>query len=280
MILGGGKKRMNKLTSSRKGLAQRAAKAAKEAGGILLYHFKKLERIDYKAPGNPVTEADRASERFLADALGKAAPDAAFYGEEFGMQSGRGDPLQGDCWVVDPLDGTANYAAGVPIFSISIAFMRGGAPILGIIYDPMRDDLFLAVQGEPCLRNGSPCRVSARPLFGGISPSAISADIIRSRPSFLSSLSKGRSLGSAALQMAYVAAGAFDLAMDSKTRLWDAAAGSLLIESAGGSVTAWDGSPLFPLKSAEAFEGAPFPFLATNGVDHESAVRRVRSELS
>ncbi len=279
MSIGGGKRRMNDQTSSGAGLAHRAAEAAKEAGAILLAFFKKLERIDYKAPGNPVTEADRASERFLADALGKAAPDAAFYGEEFGMQRG-GDPLQGDCWVVDPLDGTANYSAGVPIFSVSIAFMRGGAPVLGVIYDPTRDDLFQAVQGEPCLRNGSPCRVSARPLFGGISPSAVSADIIRARPSFLSSLSKGRSLGSAALQMAYVAAGAFDLAMDSKTRLWDAAAGSLLIESAGGSVTALDGSPLFPLKSAEAFEGAPFPFLATNGVNHEAAVRRVGSELS
>lgn len=275
---------MNDQTSSRsdslKALAHCAAEAAKEAGGILLNFFKKLERIDYKGPGNPVTEADRASERFLAEELAKAAPNAAFYGEEFGMQSGADDPLQGECWVVDPLDGTANYSAGVPIFSVSVALMRGGAPVLGVIYDPTRDDLFQTFQGGPCLRNGSPCRVSARPLFRGISPSAVSADIIRARPSFLSSLSKGRSLGSAALQMAYVAAGAFDLAMDSKTRLWDAAAGSLLIERAGGSVTAWDGSPLFPLTSAEAFKGAPFPFLATNGVDHEAAVRSAGSELA
>ncbi|MDE0022384.1 MAG: inositol monophosphatase [Candidatus Poribacteria bacterium] len=271
---------MNNQKLTLKRLAYHAGEAAKEAGEILLYFFKKEEPIDYKSPGNPVTEADRASERFLAEALKKIAPDAAFYGEEFGMQYGGGDPLQGECWVVDPLDGTANYSAGVPIFSISIALMRDGAPILGVIYDPTRDDLFKAFQGGPCLQNDSPCRVSARPPFRGISPSAVSADIIRARPPFLSSLSKGRSLGSAALQMAYIAAGGLDLAIDSRTRLWDAAAGSVLIESAGGSVTAWDGSPLFPLKSAEAFEGAPFPFLATNGVDHEAAVRRAGSELS
>ena len=268
-------RRMSGLTA----LRARASEAAKEAGGILMAHFNKLERIDYKGPGNPVTEADRASERFLAEALAEAKPDAAFYGEEFGMRHRSVDPLEGGCWVVDPLDGTANFSAGVPIFSVSVALMSGGAPVLGVLYDPTRGDLFEAVQGGCCYRNGAPCRVSSRPPFHGISPSAVSADIIRARPPFLSALSKGRSLGSAALQMAYVAAGAFDVAMDTKTRLWDAAAGTVLVESAGGRVTAWDGSPLFPLKSAEPFEGKPFPFLATNGVDHPTAVQHVKAAL-
>ena len=256
-------------------LARCAAETAKSAGEILLRYFNKIERIDYKGPGNPVTEADRASERFIAEALEEAAPGVPFYGEEFGMRNRAPDPLKGDCWAVDPLDGTANFAVGAPIFAVSIALMRDGFPVLGVIYDPTRGDLFQAVRGGECLRNGSPRRVSGRAPFQGISPTAVSAEIIRTRPAFFESMPKGRSLGSAALQMAYVAAGTYDIAVDSRTRLWDAAAGTVLVEQAGGKVTAWDGSPRFPLTDAEPFEGAPFPYLATNGVRHEEAVRRI-----
>ena len=250
-------------------VARRVEEAAREAGTILLEHFERIDRFDLKGLGDPVTVADRASEKYLRDALAKSYPDILFYGEEYGFD-GAASSTAGDlCWIVDPLDGTANYACGAPIFAVSIALLQGGAPVVGVIHDPIRDIAYSAVVGGGCRRNGDVCRVSDQDPFDHMAPVGISADVIRVRPKFMERIAKGRSLGSAALQLVYVAQGAYAAAMDPYTRLWDVAAGALLVEEAGGAATHWNGEPLFPIASDhQAFRGVPFDYIASNGRRH------------
>ncbi len=254
------------------GLAVEAERIAREAGAILLRHFERLDAIDSKGHGDPVTVADRESEEHVRRACVAVTPGVPVYGEEYGRFGDDGS-LGDACWVVDPLDGTVNYASNAPIFAVSLAFVQDGRPTVGVVYDPTRDQAFVATRGGGSHRDGAPLAVSRRDPFDAIAPIAISPDIIRERPRFLARLPKGRSIGSAALQMSYVAAGIYVAAMDAKTKLWDVAAGALLVEEAGGAVTRWDGLPIFPVSGAsDAFEGAPVPYLVSNGLKHEELV--------
>jgi myo-inositol-1(or 4)-monophosphatase len=253
-------------------LVREAERIAREAGGILLRHFEQLTAVESKGHGDPVTAADRESEEYVREACVAVTPGVPVYGEEYGRYGADGS-LSDACWVVDPLDGTVNYAASMPLYAVSIAFLQAGRPTVGVIYDPTRDQAFTAVEGAGSYRDGVRMTVSERDPFDPVAPIAISADIIRRRPKFLTRLPKGRSLGSAALQMSYVAAGIFDAAMDPLTRLWDVAAGSLLVTEAGGVVTRWDGSSIFPVAPDDpGFAGAPVEYLVSNGLRHADLV--------
>jgi len=259
-------------------LAVEAERIAREAGAILLRHFERLDVVDSKGHGDPVTIADRESEQHVAEACAAVTPGVPVYGEEYGPVGDDGS-LGEACWVVDPLDGTVNYASNAPIFAVSLAFLQDGKPTVGVVYDPTRDQAFVATKGGGSSRDGKPLAVSRRDPFDPVAPIAISADIIRERPSFLSRLPKGRSIGSAALQMSYVAAGIYDAAMDAKTKLWDVAAGALLVTEAGGAVTAWDGASMFPVGAdSDAFTGAPVSYLVSNGVNHDELVSMVSGD--
>lgn len=254
-------------------LADVAEEIAREAGALLLRSFERIEEREYKGVGDLVTEADKASERFICASLERLTPEIPVYGEEFGFhdESAR-DPSKA-CWVVDPLDGTANYAARVPLFCVSIGFLVEGRPALGVIYDPTREEMFRAVRGEGAFRNGRPIHVTDRDPLDPVAPIAVSGDVIRQRLGFLRRTYKGRSLGSAAMHLAYVAAGRFDAAADPYTRLWDVVAGAVLVEEAGGVVTRWNGSPRFPVDPHDgAFRGALFDYLVSNGVAHSTLV--------
>ncbi len=253
-------------------LVREAERIARQAGSILLRHFEHLTAVDSKGHGDPVTAADRESEEYVREACVAVTPGVPVYGEEYGRYGGDGC-LSDACWVVDPLDGTVNYAASMPLFAVSIAFLQDGRPTAGVIYDPTRDQAFTAVEGGGSYRDGVRMAVSTRDPFDPVAPIAISADIIRRRPRFLTRLPKGRSIGSAALQMSYVAAGIFDAAMDPLTRLWDVAAGSLLVTEAGGVASLWDGSGIFPVASDDdSFDGAPVEYLVSNGLRHADLV--------
>ncbi|GIX07121.1 MAG: inositol monophosphatase [Candidatus Poribacteria bacterium] len=258
---------------------QEAVRVAQEAGALLRHYYRRLEGVELKGIGDPITEADRASEQQIRKELQRAFPGVPVYGEEYGFEQGPSQDAWERCWIVDPLDGTANFACGVPIFAVSIALLDRGSPVVGVVYDPLREECFTAARGQGARRNGRPIRPNRYPPTDGMAQIGVSADTIRHRPEFFRRILKGRSLGSAALQLVYVAAGHFAAAMDPLTKLWDVAAGAVILAEAGGVATHWDGSPLFPLDPQDPtpFQGRPFDYLASNGVDHPLLVEWTRS---
>lgn len=216
-----------------------AIEAAQAAGGLLRASFERPLNVDANEAHDIKLELDRRSQALIESLLIERFPDHAIYGEE-GM---RGDANSEFQWVIDPIDGTVNFFYGVPHFAISIALRRAGKIIVGVIYDPMRDDLWAVEEnGTPTL-NGRPIKVSARRVLSDAIVSvgvAKSLDSInRGLPLFermVRSAKKCRMMGSAALDIAYVASGRLDAYIESTISLWDVAAGILLVERAGGHV--------------------------------------------
>lgn len=214
---------------------------ARQAGEILRAGFEKDHQIAYKGVIDPVTEMDRASEEFLLQEIRRRWPGTAILAEESGSFEGDEDGH----WYIDPLDGTVNYAHGIPIFSVSIAFAQRDTMQVGVVYDPMRDELFSAERGGGARLNAAQLHVSEASelrrslLVTGFPYDAWDTDqdnfanFVR-----LGKLSQGvRRLGSAALDACYVAAGRFDGFWEMSLKPWDVAAGGLVAEEAGARVT-------------------------------------------
>ena len=218
-----------------------AKKTAREAGKILLSHFGNLKDVRYKSGRrDPVSEADEASEAYIAKALKEAFPDYGFLGEEKTSWSGKGAR-----WVVDPLDGTVNYAHGLPIFCVSIALERDGESVMGVVYNPVTRELFHAVKGGGAFLNNRPISVSEQKSLGkALVVTGFPYDIDRRADLILGYFGKMvkasqgiRRLGSAALDLCFVAAGRFDGYWELGLKPWDTAAGALIVREAGGKVT-------------------------------------------
>jgi myo-inositol-1(or 4)-monophosphatase len=233
---------------------------AHAAAELLRDRFDDRHDVVEKHRHDLVTEADRASEAAIVAAVRTAFPTAAILGEEGGVYAGTGD----ERFIVDPLDGTTNYAHRYPLFCVSIAYERGGVMEAAAIEAPLMGMRFAAARGRGATLNGEPIRVSATATVGsalictGFNP----ADYDRNGRFFaaMSRLAQGvRRDGSAALDLALVAAGRFDAFWEWGLKPWDVAAGALLIEEAGGRVTAIDGSPLDIANGSIA---------ASNGVVH------------
>lgn len=224
-----------------------AVDAAKAAGKLQRSRFESGYRIDYKGEKNLVTEVDRASEELIIDALRAVCPDCEILAEESGLVS-TGSRMR---WIVDPLDGTTNYAHGFPWFAVSIALEIDGAVRLGVIYHPMMDELFTALAGEGASLNGRRISVSSRqPLKGCLLATGFPYDRTRTNENnfrnfeeFQLAARAVRRAGAAALDLAYVAAGRLDGYWECKLNPWDVAAGRLLVEEAGGVVTDFRGNP-------------------------------------
>lgn len=239
-----------------------ALAAAKAAGEVLLEHLHRPLGIEEKGRrADLVTVADRASERLIVEYLRNDFPDAHILGEEGGVYEGTSQ----ERWIIDPLDGTTNYAHGYPLFCISIAYERGGEVLAGVIYAPLMNELFTAQRGKGALRNGEPIHVSEIPslaeamLVTGFKP----YDYETNAPYFAKASHIAQAVrrdGSAALDLAYTAMGRFDGFWEFDLAPWDMAAGMLLVREAGGVVTATDGSP---------FALAGRSILANNGRIHE-----------
>lgn len=198
-----------------------------------------------KGPRDLVTEADLASETAIKKHLLSAFPDHEFVSEE-GEKAGRFDGPY--CWVVDPLDGTANYVHGIPHYAVSIALLAHGKPIAGVVFDPVSGECFAAQRGQGAWLNGQPLRTSGvRELSQAVVAASFAARVSFPSPEidqFVATVqsSQGvRRTGSAALNLCYVAAGRFDAFWALSTKIWDVAAGVLLVEEAGGAVTRLDG---------------------------------------
>ena len=218
---------------------------ARDAGALLCERLDEPRVIDEKRPHDLVTDADRASEALIVARIRAAFPHAAILGEEGGVYHGDGD----ERFVVDPLDGTTNYAHRYPLFCVSIAYERAGAVEAGVVFAPALGELYAARRGAGTTRNGVPVRVSAVATVAdamvctGFNP----AGYARNGKYFAHVSDRAQAVrrdGSAAIDLAFVAAGIYDAFWEWDLKPWDVAAGALLIEEAGGRAGAIDGGPL------------------------------------
>lgn len=224
-----------------------ARETAAAAGGVLMDHYERLERIDHKSAHDVVTEADHLSEALVIAAIRDRFPGDAILAEESGAHAAQaaGSVVSGRTWVIDPLDGTVNYANGLPVFCVSIGFVVDGRPTAGVVLDPTRGDLFAATVDGPATLNGRPIRASAKDKLSDYVVSlALSGRSVASRARALrKEIRIWRSMGSASLGLAYVANGRFDaFVQESGLSAWDIAAAGLIAERAGAVVSAFDGS--------------------------------------
>lgn len=218
-----------------------ACDAARAAGRLLKEHVGGTREISYKGEIDLVTEMDRLSERTIVLALREAFPGHGILAEE----EARIENGSGYLWIVDPLDGTTNYAHGYPNFAVSIGLEREGALAAGVVYDPLRDELFTAVAGGGAHLNGRPIRVSANDaLIRSLLATGFPYDRARSSENNLNyfnalimAAQEVRRSGSAALDLCSVAAGRLDGYWELKLKPWDVAAGALIVLEAGGTVS-------------------------------------------
>jgi len=249
-----------------------AIAAARRAGGLLQMHFERGVQAHTKStPFDLVTEADRASEAVIVAALTKAFPDHGILAEEGGGKHAESEYV----WLVDPLDGTTNFAHGYPQFSVSIALLHAGSMVVGVVYDVMRDELFTATRGAGARLNGRLIRVSSTPtlilsLLATGFPYDRQTNPQNNLNQFGDSLLHAQGVlrvGSAALDLAAVAAGRLDGYWELKLKPWDLAAGAMLVTEAGGRVTDPQGT------APDLWTGS---VVASNGHIHDEMLARLR----
>jgi len=244
---------------------------AREAGALLMSYFDRHIKIEYKGEVDLVTAADRASEKLIVERLKEKWPEHGIVGEE-GTRSHTGAEFR---WFVDPLDGTTNFAHGYPVFCVSIALARQDDELeVGVLYDPARDEMFSAERGSGATLNGRAIDVSQTTrLAEAILGTGFPSHKRHKNPNIyfyhqITLRSHGvRRAGSAALDLANVAAGRYDGFWEFNLNPWDTAAGVLIVQEAGGKVTRFDGTP-FQLDSREV--------LASNGLIHDEVVEEFR----
>ena len=249
---------------------------ARQAGEILRLGYESEHQVDYKDDIDLVTEVDHQSEAFLLGQIQHLFPGHQIVSEEIGLVPGR----ELDQWYLDPLDGTVNYAHGIPFFTVSIAYARGGVVTLGVVYDPMRDELFAAERGQGTWCNGRRLQVSPVTelqrslLVTGFPYDAWSTpnDNLENYARFTRLTQGVRRLGSAALDLCYVAAGRFEGFWELNLNSWDIAAGGLIAAEAGALVTSLEGLPDI-LKP-------PFSVLAAPPVLHAKMLEVLRGVIA
>ena len=226
-----------------------AIQLAKAAGKIQLDGLGKVHQVEFKGTINPVTEIDKQCERLIVDGIHKHFPDHDILAEE-----GTGARLTSDYrWIVDPLDGTVNYTHAYPLFCVSIALEHKGKIILGVVYEPNHDELYVAEPGKGATCNGEALRVSSTTelihamLVSGFAYGIEHGELAINIPPFNEFIMRTQAVrrdGVAAVDLCYVAHGRFDGFWEHYMKPWDIAAGALIVTEAGGAVTMFDGGPL------------------------------------
>lgn len=243
---------------------------AEGAGKILKDGFGKQHDVKMKGVIDLVTEVDKQSEDYLIGRIHNMHPSDMITGEESGTHHSEGVARQ---WLIDPLDGTLNYAHGLPIFSVSIAYAKDGIVEMGVVYDPMQNECFSAVRGKGAFLNGQPITVSSvEEMVGAMLCTGFPYDVhtnddnnLNYFASFVKKSQAVRRLGSAALDLCYVGAGRLDGFWELSLNAWDIAAGMLIVEEAGGVVSNMSGQQI----TLEP----PFSIVASNPVLHPQMMR-------
>lgn len=226
-----------------------ATDLARRAGQILTKSYERLERIDYKSKRDVVTDADYASEHLIIGAIRAAYPDDAILAEESGEHAGalREDGSHsGRTWVIDPLDGTVNYANGIPFYCVSIGLVIDQQPTVGVVLDPARGDLYSATADGPARLGDKQIRASRKEALSDyvVSLAVIGRGGLMRERRIAPLIRIHRRMGSAALALAYVSNGRFDAyVQNGGLSLWDVAAAGLIAQRAGAIVTSLAGGP-------------------------------------
>jgi len=249
-----------------------AIETAREAGRVLAERFGRASlEVTHKGDIDLVTESDLAAERLIVERIRSHYPRHAILAEESGKSEHEGSASSAYKWIIDPLDGTTNYAHGYPCYCVSIALERAGELVLGVIHDPTRDETFAAERGAGATLNGRRIRVSEiQELNEALLCTGYPYDVrgrdnfARNFKNFILHAQGVRRDGSAALDLAYVACGRFEGFWEEGLRPWDVAAGALLIEEAGGRVSRYDDAP---------YDIYTPPIMASNGLVHEAMMR-------
>lgn len=254
---------------------------ALKSGRFIKASLGRVKEISYKGRINLVTDVDKKSEEIIIDNILSAFPGHSILSEESGAIPSRGDSSQvanasrkENCplWIIDPLDGTTNFAHGFPFFSVSIGLEKNGKVIMGVVYDPVKEELFFAEREKGAYLNNKRIKASAvTRLSEGLLATGFMYGIkeardnnIRNFSNFLMRAQAIRRAGSAALDFCYVACGRFDGYWELDLKPWDCAAGALIVKEAGGAITRLNGS-LYSHYDREV--------LATNGLIHKEMVK-------
>jgi len=253
-----------------------AWQAASAAGEIIRINWLQPRSIEYKGPIDLVTSIDRAAEKSIVAALQREFPEHSILAEEETEITGAASAYR---WIIDPLDGTTNFAHSYPQVSVSIALEFSGQVILGLVYDPLRRECFRAVKGQGATLNGDPIRISAvNELDKALLATGFPYDrrdhadfYVSFFKAFLTRCQEIRRNGSAALDLCYVAAGRLDGYWELKLKPWDIAAGALIVAEAGGALSDFSGKG-FSIHGDET--------LASNGFIHDEMVQVIRAAAS
>lgn len=256
---------------------------ARETGELLRHGFQQTKQVEFKSSAiDLVTEYDTEAEALISRELARTFPSHQVFAEESTLEGGENEPLPGVeddtyTWYIDPIDGTGNFAHGFPHFVTSLALYRGSRPLVGVVYDPMRDEYFHATSGGGA--SLTPADGASRPLTVSTAEQLLHSLLVTGFPydrhdsvldnvaQFAAFLKKARGLrrtGAAALDLAYIAAGRLDGYWEYKLNSWDVAAGVLLVTEAGGQVTATDGSSFTLTRKVD--------LIASNGHIHQAMV--------
>jgi len=256
-----------------------ATELANKAGELLVERIERVERIDFKSAKDVVTEVDHLSEALIIDAIRAAHPGDGIIAEESGEHAAAAGHAPtagvGRAWIIDPLDGTINYANGIPFFCVSIALVEAGRPVVGVINDPMRGETFAATADGPATLNGVSIEASDKDrLTDFVVSMALSGPALIARARTLrKAIRVPRSMGSAALALAYVGNGRFDaFVQQGGLSLWDVAAAGLIAERGGATVTNLAGAPWFEVGDKPQSIGV----IAAPAAQHGELLRIIR----